>query len=206
MENLVVFKTRNGKKSFESFADSFEADQYGINTYFEYENMTAEMRSQLEDKGIELTDFLTDEQEVSEETFNSLNIRDEDGEIVTFESLGDRIVVDDSGNKVCGYDEYISDNGKLDIDGEYHNFKWKPIADVTETELQLIIEANPYNIEEFLIELNYDVKLYEFLKDVDNRNEKLNLVSSLFNGESFQELVDRGAISFAQGQEEDDWR
>lgn len=47
-------------------------------------------------------------------------------------------IIDEAGDVVCTVEEYNSNKGTLDIDGEYNTYVWLPIADIDEDDLKLI--------------------------------------------------------------------
>lgn len=75
------------------------------------------------------------------------------------------IVVDESGNEMCTIEEYNSENGTLNIDGDYNTYNWVPFEELDEKQTKIMVrDLLPYNYKDLLIEDGFSEKLFEFLE------------------------------------------
>lgn len=192
MSKVVVFhKGRGGRFNNEGYLtckdvlDRFTADYYGINVYFSFENITPDLIDQLEELGEDITQMASSWDQESKNRFNALNLLDHDGNSITADSLGDAVIIDESGNSTsCTVEEYESNSGLLDIDGDYDTYIWKPVSEMNENETEVMLrDLKPYEYEELLFENGVDQDVFKIIKSSSNMK---NWVFDIFNKTSFE--------------------
>jgi len=193
MKNVVVYHTsRGGQFNNEGFkrckgiVEGFDADYYGINLYYTFENLTTEIFEQLEELRIEVIDLSSDWSEEHQVYFNEQVISGIDGKILKAEDLGEPQMVDEAGNYVGTVESYQSNSGTLEIDGLYDRWEWKELKDLDVDELAILLrdlQTNEY--EEHIFEMGLDQDVYELIRHKTTADD---LAGIIYHKVLFKEL------------------
>lgn len=213
-----------GHTSCEGLIDGFDAECFGIDVYFTFENISEVLENsgfesidELEDAhGFNDTDFANDWDEEAKNNFNEMKIIDkvnsdeEDTIYITADDLGDAIVVDGANEQMCTVEEYNSDTGRFEYDGDYKTYFWKPFTELDGTEMDI---AAPYllrweksNLESLLINIYDDlsmVKLIIYLMEQVTYFDTLG-DGVFFGNETFEEIVKEFCLKEYETEEEAD--
>ncbi len=95
---------------------------------------------------------------------------------ITEKDLGELEYYDGDGNPVgLTVKELETGIGCIDIDGQYNTTYTTFASNLSEKELKLVIESNPYNIQEILVEFGFDEHYVNVL-------DKFNILSDILDG------------------------
>lgn len=195
---VVVFHTGRGGRfnnsgyvTCKGYDSAFDAEYYGINIYFGFENMNDDILEQLEEQNISVSDMASDWNDEAKSDFDSLNITDETGDAIKHDYLGDAVILDCSGNVLCAVEEYNSNEGALDIDGDYNTYSWKPVSELTEDEWEIATrDLSGWEVEEMIEDKLNDEYFVKFLRE----NDPKDYIYYIAEDKTLEDAVNDGEI------------
>lgn len=189
----ATYRSRT-KKEFKGLKKGFDAEYYGVNVSYWFENLDEIIeRTGIDADGLYELGFIVSDNsctwnDENKKFFDSLEIKNSiTGELITHEDLGDAVLIDDSGNSVTSSEEYGSEEGTMDLDGDYDTYHWAPIWKLNKEDLEIILDSS--NSWEWFNEGGVSDKLKELVGCFSASeaaemiiNTELNLVEMMKNG------------------------
>lgn len=208
-QKKVLFHTGRGGRfnnpgytTCKGLIDYFDAEYYGINTYYGFENQ--ELETILYDQGIDISELANNFDEEAKAKINALKlVKSEvfgETQFWTADDLGDAVVIDDSGDEVCTIEEYTSEKGTFNIDHDYNTYYWVPISDLDEDELKMMVNAlADWEYKDELIANGVDEDVFTLL---EKANKLPDHVYDLYNQTTFDQFINQNNILVFDNEED----